>query len=263
MKDYVVNKSIVPLLFGLSVSLTACSGTNDMAAPSTGAAQSGVPASGSSNNNQTPATPSLGTVDNGTDNSADNNTGADGNSAGTDGNSGTSTADNGSDNEPADNGAVDLQLVAGASQVACDTSDAEQFRETMLAVIRASRAAARMCGDSSHGATTTVTWNPLLAEAALSHVQDMATFNFFSHEGSDGLSVSNRADNVGYNWRAIGENIAAGQLDIEEVHQGWLDSPGHCRNIMNPIFTEVGAACVVGSDTDYGTYWAVVFGDQL
>jgi uncharacterized protein YkwD len=32
---------------------------------------------------------------------------------------------------------------------------------------------------------------------------------------------------------------------------------------MNPIFTEVGAACVVGSDTDYGTYWAVVFGDQL
>jgi uncharacterized protein YkwD len=246
MKDYVVNKSIVPLLFGLSVSLTACSGTNDMAAPSTGAAQSGVPASGSSNNNQTPATPSLGTVDNGTDNSADNNTGADGNSAGTDG-----------------NGAVDLQLVAGASQVACDTSDAEQFRETMLAVIRASRAAARMCGDSSHGATTTVTWNPLLAAAALSHVQDMATFNFFSHEGSDGLSVSNRADNVGYNWRAIGENIAAGQLDIEEVHQGWLDSPGHCRNIMNPIFTEVGAACVVGSDTDYGTYWAVVFGDQL
>lgn len=258
MKDYAVNKSLVPILFGLSVSLTACSGTNDMAAPSTGAAQSGVPAGGSSDNSQAPASPSLGSIDNGSDNSGD--TDAD---SGTGSNGNTGTGTDTTDNEPADNGAVDLQLVAGASQVACDTSDAEQFRETMLAVIRASRAAARMCGDSSHGATTTVTWNPLLAEAALSHVQDMATFNFFSHEGSDGLSVSNRGDNVGYNWRAIGENIAAGQLDIEEVHQGWLDSPGHCRNIMNPIFTEVGAACVVGSDTDYGTYWAVVFGDQL
>ena len=75
--------------------------------------------------------------------------------------------------------------------------------------------------------------------------------------------MSDRADSVAYNWRAIGENIAAGQLEIEEVHQGWLDSPGHCRNIMNPLFTEVGAACVTGVDTDYGTYWAVVFGDEL
>ena len=105
-------------------------------------------------------------------------------------------------------------------------------------------------------------WNNRLAQAAANHANDMVTHNFFSHDGSDGLGVSDRADAVAYNWRAIGENIAAGQRDIEEVHQGWLDSPGHCRNIMNSLYTEVGAACVTSNSADYGTYWVVVFGDQ-
>lgn len=249
MKDHVVSTSVVPFVFGLSVFLTACSGTSDMAAPPTGAAQ-GTPAGNSTNQNLT--TPEMSGTDSGSDNTGTGNSGTDAEDA----------FGHGS-NEPDSAAAIDQNLVDNASAIACTASDSEAFRETMLAVIRAARAASRMCGDGIHQATGTVTWNPLLEQAALSHVQDMAYVNFFSHEGSDGLSVSNRADNVGYNWRAIGENIAAGQLDIDEVHQGWLDSPGHCRNIMNPLFTEVGAACVPGVDTDYGTYWAVVFGDQL
>lgn len=229
MKDHVVKNSVVPFFFGLSVFLTACSGTSDMAAPATGAAQSGTPAGN-------PIEQAFAPV----------NASEEGDSSG--------------GNNPI---VIDQQVIDNASAVACTASNSEAFRETMLAVIQAARAASRMCGDSSHDSTGTVTWNPLLEQAALSHVQDMAYVNFFSHQGSDGLSVSNRADNVGYNWRAIGENIAAGQLEIEEVHQGWLDSPGHCRNIMNPLFSEVGAACVPGVDTDYGTYWAVVFGDKL
>ncbi len=234
MRDRVV----VPFFFGLSVFLTACSGTSDMAPPATGAAQPAAPSSAA----EQTATP-----------------------VSVDQTGGNTDAENaGTENTGAENStAVNQQLVDNASSVSCTASNTDEFRETMLAVIRAARSAYRMCGESGHEATGTVTWNPLLAQAALNHVQDMAYVNFFSHEGSDGLSVSNRADNVGYNWRAIGENIAAGQLEIEEVHQGWLDSPGHCRNIMNPLFTEVGAACVPGTDTDYGTYWAVVFGDKL
>jgi uncharacterized protein YkwD len=240
MKDHVVRNSVVPFVFGLSVFVTACSGTSDMAAPQTGAAH-GTPAGNVTNHNSTGAGSSQAE------------------SAQTE--SGDAFAHGA--NEPNTAAAIDQDLIDNAGAIACTDSDSEAFRETMLAVIRAARAASRMCGDSSHQPTGLVTWNPLLKQAALSHVQDMASVNFFSHQGSDGLSVSNRADNVGYNWRAIGENIAAGQLDIAEVHQGWLDSPGHCRNIMNPLFTEVGAACVPGVDTDYGTYWAVVFGDQL
>lgn len=237
MTDHVARNSILPFFFGISVFLTACSGTTDMPAPATGAAQPGTPASAS---DQSPA----GT----------------GNSASTDGDSQVPAAGMNTGGALL---AAEQQLIAAASTLSCTASNSEAFRDTMLAVIKAARSASRMCGNSSHEATGAVTWNPLLEQAALSHVQDMARFNFFSHEGSDGLSVSNRADGVGYNWRAIGENIAAGQLEIEEVHQGWIDSPGHCRNIMNPLFTEVGAACVPGADTDYGTYWAVVFGDEL
>lgn len=153
------------------------------------------------------------------------------------------------------------QLVAGASGVACDAPLGE-FQSTMLAVINESRLSARMCGAANHDAVNTVTWNDQLTVAAHAHAQDMVSFNFFSHDGSDGLSVSDRADAASYNWRAVGENIAAGQVDIAEVHQGWLDSPGHCRNIMNSLYSEVGAACIVSGNSDFGSYWVVVFGDQ-
>ena len=118
-----------------------------------------------------------------------------------------------------------------------------------------------MCGLSSHDATGTLEWNNQLALAAAAHGRDMATNNFFAHNGTDGLSVDGRADAANYPWRAIGENIAAGQTNHDQVHQDWLDSPEHCRNIMNPVFAEVGAACVRNSNTDFGTYWVVVFGN--
>lgn len=152
-------------------------------------------------------------------------------------------------------------IVDEAANVGCEAGSAE-FRVAMLESINASRREARMCGTSEHAPVSVVGWNESLSEAALAHANDMTSSNFFSHSGSDGSSVSNRADTVGYPWRAIGENIAAGQLDVAEVHNGWLNSPGHCRNIMNNLYSEVGAACVSDSGTDFGTYWVVVFGSS-
>lgn len=153
-----------------------------------------------------------------------------------------------------------IALINDAAQVSCDAGP-EIFSSTMLELINASRVEARRCGMNIHGAVATLTWNEELAAAAELHSNDMASNNFFSHTGSDGLEVRDRAENAGYAWRAIGENIAAGQLDQGEVHQGWLDSEGHCRNIMNEVFTEVGAACVNNTNSDFGNYWTVVFGD--
>ena len=87
----------------------------------------------------------------------------------------------------------------------------------------------------------------------------MATNNFFSHTGSDGLSVSNRVDATGYEWSTVGENIAAGQSTVTQVVQGWLNSEGHCRNIMNANFTELGAERVDSTSADFSTYWTQVF----
>jgi len=55
-------------------------------------------------------------------------------------------------------------------------------------------------------------WNEALARAAQKHSTDMSINNFFSHSGSDGLQVWDRANAEGYEYRYIGENIAAGQV---------------------------------------------------
>lgn len=244
-----MNKTFTPVVFGFSVFLAACSGTGDMSVPDSAAALAGI-------NNQSSGVNSMENPVNETPAGPDTTTGTDTPEI-SDGV--TLIVDSGEEAGPD----FDQLLVDNASSIACTASGSDAFRETMAAVVTAARAESRMCGDASHQPTTPVSWNPLLEKAALSHVEDMATVNFFEHQGSDGLGVADRAENAGYQWRAVGENIAAGQLDIAEVQKRWLASPGHCRNIMNSLFTEVGAACVPATDSNYGTYWAVVFGDYL
>ena len=254
-----ITKSL-PLCFAIAA-LQACSSSSDMGdiGAVTSAPAQEVPDSSDSDANTDPqiSVPgaSLPDSDSGTD--SDTGSGID-----TDSGAGNGDADGVDANANTDdNTTVVSQLVANAGSVAC-AAPAADFENTMLAVVNQSRGVARMCGDESRDAVGSVIWNNQLAQAAVNHANDMVTHNFFSHDGSDGLGVSHRADAVSYNWRAIGENIAAGQRDIEEVHQGWLDSPGHCLNIMNRLYTEVGAACVTTDTADYGTYWVVVFGDQ-
>jgi uncharacterized protein YkwD len=90
----------------------------------------------------------------------------------------------------------------------------------------------------------------------------MADNNYFSHTGSDGSNAGQSVSATGYSWRAWGENIAAGDATVESVVTGWLDSPGHCGNIMNPIVTEMGAASTSNSSADFQIYWTQVFADR-
>ena len=87
----------------------------------------------------------------------------------------------------------------------------------------------------------------------------MATDNFFDHTGSDNSNAGERIVEQNYNWVTYGENIAAGMQGTQQAVDGWLDSPGHCANIMNPLFTEMGVACSRNAGTKYGTYWTQVF----
>ena len=45
-----------------------------------------------------------------------------------------------------------------------------------------------------------------------------------------------------------GENIAFGQRSAAEVHQGWMDSPGHRDNRMNERWTEYGVGVCENDD---------------
>jgi len=126
-----------------------------------------------------------------------------------------------------------------------------------LALINQARSISRQCGDKVFNAVSPVTWNEVLYEAALKHSNDMATLNFFNHTGSNGYNAGTRIVEAGYNWKVYMENIAAGQKTVHSVVDGWLNSPGHCANIMNPSITEIGLAYMKNTASTYGIYWTL------
>lgn len=100
-------------------------------------------------------------------------------------------------------------------------------------------------------------WNDALTEVAMAHSQDMATRNYFDHYTPEGLSPGDRLRKAGISYSAVCENIAAGQATPEEAVAGWLNSPGHRANILDPDITEMGVGYASGGY--YGDYWTQVF----
>ena len=140
---------------------------------------------------------------------------------------------------------------------------AEQANELEARVIRLvndARSRPRRCGDQLLAAAPPVRANFRLRRAAAAHASDMAKRSYFSHTGSDGSQVAERTRRVGYAWRKVGENIAAGQMEAETAMQGWLQSPSHCANLMQPSYTEMGLAFAVNPQSESGVYWVQVFG---
>ena len=120
------------------------------------------------------------------------------------------------------------------------------IRGEFLAAVNQARSVKQICGNTRYGSAPPVSWSAALAMAAYLHSKDMVRKNFLSHTGSNGNSAGQRISRQGYPWRTYGENIAAGNPTVSSVIQGWLVSKGHCRNLMNPAFTEIGAGYVIG-----------------
>ena len=120
------------------------------------------------------------------------------------------------------------------------------IRDAFLAAVNGARSVGQVCGVTPHGPVPPVSWSENLAMAAYLHSEDMVLNNFFGHTGSDGSSVGQRISRQGYPWRTYGENIAVGYPTVSSVLQGWLGSEGHCENLMDPAFTEIGAGYATG-----------------
>jgi uncharacterized protein YkwD len=132
-----------------------------------------------------------------------------------------------------------------------------QFEADVLAIVNARRAEGATCGGDSFAPT-----GPMIAEAQLQcaarlHSLDMFERMFFDHTNPDGESPWDRVDRTTYDGSASGENIAQGYPDPAAVMDGWMNSPGHCSNIMNPDNTELG----VGYYGD-NSYWTQVMGHR-
>jgi len=103
--------------------------------------------------------------------------------------------------------------------------------------------------------------DPRLDVAAERHAQDMLARGYFAHASPEGKTVRQRALAAGYKWHTIGENIAEGQLSVEEVMKSWMESPHHRENILSRDFTQMGLGVAMGEGPKgFRVEWVQTFG---
>ena len=139
-------------------------------------------------------------------------------------------------------------------------SQQSEFERSVLRLVNQERARGGNCGGRRFPPSAPLRSQPQLAKAAKQHAVAMAERDFFDHRGPDGDTPRDRINGSGYQGRMWGENIAAGQRKPTTVVRAWMESPGHCRNILNPHFTEIGISFIFGQDSHYKTYWVQAFG---
>ncbi|HDZ58112.1 MAG TPA: CAP domain-containing protein [Pseudomonas xinjiangensis] len=149
------------------------------------------------------------------------------------------------------------QVIVARPLVSESLRDWMDAGQAVLRHVNKARRSPRTCGDQSFEAASPLTWDPRLGRAALEHSNYMAEAGVLSHADAEGVQVDTRVDNQGYDYRYVGENVAVGQGSAEQVVAGWLHSAGHCANIMNPEFTDMGAAYV--NEPETSIYWTQVF----
>jgi uncharacterized protein YkwD len=152
----------------------------------------------------------------------------------------------------------DTWLVLASAYVLPSRSQAPMLATRALQLVNEVRARGARCGARDFAPAPPVTLSGTLASVASGHATDMAAHNYFEHEDLAGHSPADRVRAVGYREKLVGENIAYGPKSADEVVQGWLDSPGHCENIMDPRFGEMGIAYAPGHASKHGLYWVQV-----
>lgn len=159
--------------------------------------------------------------------------------------------------------ASSLALAAGSHYKFSSPCNEPGLREAVLQQVNAARVRGANCGGQVFGPAQSVSWNAQLVSAASGHSLDMAENNYFDHRSLSGTRPAQRVQATGYKWKSVAENIAAGMFNTRTVVQGWMESPGHCVNIMDPKYNEIGVACIARPGTTYGEYWTMVLARRM
>ena len=130
-----------------------------------------------------------------------------------------------------------------------------------LQLVNEARARGAQCGAQSFGPAAPLTLSLTLAGVARGHATDMAVHDYFEHQDLAGQSPADRVRAAGYSEKLVGENIAYGPKSVEEVVKGWLASPGHCQNIMDPHFVQMGIGLAPGHAARRGLFWVQVLAE--
>lgn len=129
-----------------------------------------------------------------------------------------------------------------------------EFEQQVVALVNQRRSEGAVCGGTEFPPADPLEVDGSLRCAARNHALDMAVRGFFDHTNPDGDGPGDRIVYAEYEFGGWGENIAFGYPSPQAVVGGWMDSPGHCSNIMNESFTQSGVGFYQGNQ------WVQVFG---
>jgi uncharacterized protein YkwD len=139
-------------------------------------------------------------------------------------------------------------------------AESTMFEGEVLRLTNEARAQGGCCGGRCFEPAAALQAHSELTSAARAHAFDMGQRGYFDHESPDGLTPADRIREAGFKGCALGENIAAGQATPAEVVQGWLDSPGHCANMLTDQFDRLGVGYHPASVQGMPHLWVQAFG---
>lgn len=135
-----------------------------------------------------------------------------------------------------------LKQVAPSGSVGYEVS---AFEKEVLRLVNIERAEAKLAP---------LTLHVKLSEVARKKSQDMKDNNYFDHNSPVYGSPFDMMKKFGISYTAAAENIAKGYATPAKVVNGWMNSDGHRKNILNSNYTHIGIGHVVS-----GNYWTQMF----
>lgn len=145
-------------------------------------------------------------------------------------------------------GALLFLLGMTLAAIGAETGPLDQLRQRALELVNRER---------TERGLAPLTQQAALNEAAQKHAQDMLERNYYSHTSLEGDTVRDRyMEAGGSRWKLVAENIARCQgcpsppteNRVEQLHQGWMNSPPHRENILRSGLDAFGFGIVIGSD---------------
>lgn len=97
----------------------------------------------------------------------------------------------------------------------------------------------------------------VLCEAANIRAEEL--IESFSHDRPDGRRCFTVLGEFNLKYSYVGENIAYGYTDVEDVMDGWMNSEGHRANILSEKFEYVGIGICQSDDYWHSIYWTQLF----
>lgn len=135
------------------------------------------------------------------------------------------------------------------------TPDPTSLEDEALALTNAHRAQGATCGDRNFPPVPPLIMDPALREVARAHSADMGERRYFDHGTPEGVSPADRMKAAGFTGGVTGENIYGGPSTAAAVVDGWMQSPGHCANIMGAGYRIIGIGHAAVDGSPFVHYW--------